>query len=66
MTTHIVALGRASLRARRATPTQHHAGAHNALTLAMLYLNRGDFAAAQRKAAQAMASVQQLQGGAHG
>ena len=107
MATHIVALGRASLRARRATPTQHHAatgppvvhglsltdprcaevlaalpgvagvtaeselaqlhaGAHNALTLAMLYLNRGDHAAAQRKASQAMASMQQLQGLAHG
>jgi len=66
MATHIVALGRASLRARRATPTQHHAGAHNALTLAMLYLNRGDLAVAQRKASQAMASMQQLQGTAHG
>lgn len=60
MASHIIALGRASLRARRATPTQHQAGAHNALTLAMLYLNRGDFAAAQRKASQAMASMQQL------
>lgn len=107
MATPIVALGRASLRARRATPTQHHAatvpqvvhglsltdprcaevlaalpgvagvtaepeltqlhaGAHNALMLALMYLSRGDLAAAQRKASQAMASMQQLQGVAHG
>ncbi|RYF60106.1 MAG: hypothetical protein EOO27_07050 [Comamonadaceae bacterium] len=62
----IVPLRRASLRARRASPAQHHAGAHNALTLAMLYLNRGDLAAAQRKVSQAMASMRQMQGVAHG
>lgn len=65
MATRIVAPLGTSLRARRATPTQHDAGAHNALTLAMLYLSRGDLLSAQRKASQAVASMRQLQGAAH-
>ncbi|RYF61685.1 MAG: hypothetical protein EOO27_01000 [Comamonadaceae bacterium] len=61
MATSIVAPRRASLRASRAVPTQHEAGAHNALSLAMLHLTRGNVAAAQRKASQALASLQHLQ-----
>lgn len=61
MATPIVALGRAPVRASRAIPTQHEAGAHNALTLALSYLRRGDLPAAQHKATQALASINALQ-----
>lgn len=43
-----------------ATPTQQHFAAHNALSLAMLYLNRGNLPAARRKAVQALATIKQM------
>ncbi|MFT4265712.1 MAG: hypothetical protein QM586_00590 [Xenophilus sp.] len=61
MAISIVAPRGASPRAPRATIVQHHAGAHNALTLALAYLNRGDLPAARRKAVQALASIKQLE-----
>ena len=60
MATRIVAPGGATLRAHRATPTQNQFAAHNGLSLAMLYLNRGNLPAARRKAIQALASMRQL------
>ncbi|MNK59167.1 hypothetical protein D3C87_782670 [compost metagenome] len=66
MATRIVAPGGAFPRASRATPSQHHCAAHNALTLALLYLGRGDLPAARRKAIQALASMRQLQEVSHG
>jgi len=66
MASPIVAPGGAFPRAARATPVQHHCAAHNALTLALLYLGRGDLPAARRKAIQALASMRQLQEVQHG
>lgn len=66
MATRIVAPGGAFPRASRATPVQQHCVAHNALTLALLYLGRGNLPAARRKAAQAQSSLEQLQEIVHG
>lgn len=49
-----------------ATPTQQHFGAHNALVLALTYLNRGDLPAARRKAVQALAAITQMREVQHG
>ena len=62
MAISIVAPRGAPPRASCATPTQHHCGAHNALTLALAYLNRGDLPAARRKLTQALASLRCLDG----
>lgn len=66
MATRIVTPGGASMCATRTTPTQHQFAAHNALSLAMLYLSRGNLPAARRKAIQALASMKQLQEVSHG
>lgn len=74
MATRIVAPGGASTPAKGitrrrgscATPTQQHFGAHNALSLAMLYLNRGNLPAARRKAVQALATIRQMREVQHG
>lgn len=55
-----------SARARASSPTEQHFAAHNALSLAMLYLNRGNLPAARRKAVQALATIRQMREVAHG
>jgi len=51
---------------RTSNPTEQHFAAHNALSLAMLYLNRGNLPAARRKAVQALASIKQMREVQHG
>lgn len=53
----------AQLRPRTSTtPSEQHFAAHNALSLAMLYLHRENLPAARRKAVQALAALKQLGG----